>query len=209
MSAGDTAYYVDTSGGSDDHKGTSAQSAWKSLAKLDGTELKPGDKILLKAGYINRTSGNMKMRMTYASLDWKIPNPRKIIDFHLSGADEKAGFRGRGCSAFNQVFPLAAIRQKYPELTSYRGEEIDKYTAMTFMSNWDEKLNFYGNNWGAKHNNGVPLFMAHLMLGQPYMRSSTIYNWCAGPITTRKPDGSIEHNPVIYQRKSWPFDGGE
>ncbi len=49
-SPGDTTYYVDSSGGSDDHKGTSAQSAWKSLAKFDGIEFKPGDKILLKAG---------------------------------------------------------------------------------------------------------------------------------------------------------------
>jgi hypothetical protein len=40
-SPGDTTYYVDSSG-SDNHKGTSAQSAWKSLAKLYGIELKPG-----------------------------------------------------------------------------------------------------------------------------------------------------------------------
>jgi len=164
-----------------------------------------------RANHINRTSGNMKMMTTYAALDWDIPYPKKIIDFHLSGADEKAGFRGRGCSAFNQMFPLAAIRRKYPELASYRGDQIDKYTAMTFMtflSNWNEKLNFYGSRWDAKHNHGVVMFISHLMLDQPYMRSSTIYNWREGPIITRKPDGGIEHNLVIYTRKGFPYDGG-
>jgi len=163
------------------------------------------------ANHVNRTSGNMKMMTTYAALDWDIPHPKKIIDFHLSGADEKVGFRGRGCSAFNQMFPLAAIRRKYPELASYRGDEVDKYTAMTFMtflSNWNEKLNFYGARWDAKHNHGVAMFISHLMLDQPYMRSSTIYNWREGPIITRKPDGGIEHNPVIYTQKGFPYDGG-
>jgi len=103
-----------------------------------------------KANHINRTSGNMKMLVNYAVLDWEIPNPRKIIDFTLSGADAKAGFKGSGCSAFNQMFSLAAVRRKYPELVSYRGDEVDRYTAMTFMtflSTWNEKLNFYADNW--------------------------------------------------------------
>jgi len=43
-------YYVDSSNGNDDHEGTSARSAWKSLARLDSIELKPGDKVLLRAG---------------------------------------------------------------------------------------------------------------------------------------------------------------
>ena len=164
-----------------------------------------------QADHITRTNGNMKMLATYAALDWEIPSPRKIVDFTLSGADEKTGFQGSGCSVFNQLFALAAIRRKYPELADYRGGEIDRCTAMTFMTwlaNWDDEAGFYGKTWLAKHNHGVAMFMPMLLLDQPYMRGSTVYNWREGPIITRKPDGGIVLNPVIYQRKGYPFDGG-
>ena len=49
-SPGDTTYYVDLSGGSDGLEGTSPESAWQSLEKLNGIEFRPGDVILLKAG---------------------------------------------------------------------------------------------------------------------------------------------------------------
>jgi len=152
----------------------------------------------------------MKILCTYARFDWEIPAPRKIIDFHLGGATEAAGFRGSGCKAFNQMHPLAAIFRQHPKLTSYRGEEIDRYTAMTFktfLSNWNEKTNFYGNTWLGKHNNGVPLFMSHLMLDLPVMRVSTVYNWREGPILTRGEDGTIRRSKVIYQTKGFPFGG--
>lgn len=163
-----------------------------------------------KANFVNRTSGNMKILCTYARFDWKIPSPKKIIDYHLSGATEQAGFKGSGCSAFNQMHPLAAIFRQYPELAGYRGEEIDRYTAMTFMTflaTWDEKTNFYGNTWLGKHNNGVPMFMAHLMLDLPIMRVSTVYNWRENPIITRQKNGRIKRNKVIYQKKGSNFHG--
>lgn len=156
------------------------------------------------------TDGNMKMICSYAQFDWPIPAPKKIIDFHLSKANDKEGFRGSGCSAFNQMHPLAAIFRQYPDLSGYRGEEIDRYTAMTFMTflnNWNDKTNFYGNTWLGKHNNGVPLFMAHLMLDLPIMRVSTVYNWREGPIIIRHKDGSIRRNKVVYQTKGFPFGG--
>jgi len=45
-----TSYYVDAPGGSDNHHGITAQSAWKSLKNVENINLQPGDKILLKAG---------------------------------------------------------------------------------------------------------------------------------------------------------------
>ncbi len=162
------------------------------------------------AGFVSRTGGNMKILCTYAQFDWEIPSPKAIIDFHLSGATDKAGFEGSGCSAFNQMHPLAAIFRQYPDLSGYRGEEIDRYTAMTFMTflnNFNDKTNFYGTAWLGKHNNGVPLFMAHLMLDLPIMRVSTVYNWREGPILTRGADGTIRRNKVIYQTKGFPFGG--
>ena len=164
-----------------------------------------------EADHINRTSSNMKMLTTYAVLDWEIPNPKKIIDFTLSGANKEMGFAGSGCSAFNQMAALCIIRFKYPELSGYRHEEIDRYAAMTFMTfleNWSEETSFYGDTWLGKHNNGVVVDMATLLLDLPLKRASTIYNWREGPIVTRQADGTIHRNSVIYQRKGQPFAGG-
>jgi hypothetical protein len=94
------------------------------------------------------------------------------------------------------------------EVTDGKPIVIDRYTAMTFITfrdNWDERTNFYGSNWQGKHNNGVPLFMAHLMLDLPIIRVSTVYNWREGPIITRDKDGTISRSQVTYQTKGFPF----
>ena len=163
-----------------------------------------------ESDFINRTSGNMKILCTYARFDWPIPEPKNLIDYHLSGATEKAGFEGSGCAAFNQMHPLCCIYRQYPELRPYRGDEIDQYTAktfMTFLSNWNDKTNFYGETWLGKHNNGVVTFMTELLLDLPISRVSTIYNWRENPIITRNDDGTITRNEVIYQKKSFRFYG--
>ncbi|MFD0670687.1 LamG-like jellyroll fold domain-containing protein [Cohnella sp. GCM10027633] len=46
----ETTYYVDSAGGNDANAGTSANAAWQSLAKVNGTTFQPGDRILFKAG---------------------------------------------------------------------------------------------------------------------------------------------------------------
>jgi len=150
--------------------------------------------------------GNMKMLVTYCSHDWPIPDHKKLIDYTLSFATDKAGFAGRGCTSFNQTWSLAEARRQFPD--GYRGDEIDKYTAMTFttfLNNWDEKTNFYSNNWNGKHNNGVPLFMSHLMLDLPVMRGSAVYNWRQNPIIDRDKNGKIKRNKVIYQTPGFLF----
>jgi hypothetical protein len=43
-------YYVDCSGGNDNHAGTSASTAWKSVDKANKGKLQPGDSLLLKRG---------------------------------------------------------------------------------------------------------------------------------------------------------------
>jgi hypothetical protein len=162
------------------------------------------------ADFVNRTSGNMKILTVYDRFDWEIPEPKKIIDYHISGATEKAGFEGSGCSAFNQMQPLATIFRQYPELLGYRGEEMNKYTAMTFitfMRNWDESTNFYGKTWLGKHNNGVVVNMSVLMLDLPLTRVNTLYNWREVPILSRDKNGKIMLNKVIYQKKGFGFHG--
>ncbi|WNR46166.1 CARDB domain-containing protein [Paenibacillus roseipurpureus] len=43
-------YYVDDINGNNNNEGTSEQTAWKTLAKVNGTTFQPGDHILFKAG---------------------------------------------------------------------------------------------------------------------------------------------------------------
>ena len=45
-------YYVDAVNGSDENEGTSPKAAWKSLDKVNQTELQPGDKVLFCRGQI-------------------------------------------------------------------------------------------------------------------------------------------------------------
>jgi hypothetical protein len=43
-------YYVDSAGGDDKLPGTTAETAWRSLEKVNATTFQPGDRIVLKAG---------------------------------------------------------------------------------------------------------------------------------------------------------------
>jgi len=45
-----TSYYVDARSGDDANPGSSPESAWKTLAKVNATTFHPGDRILLKSG---------------------------------------------------------------------------------------------------------------------------------------------------------------
>ncbi|WP_019912456.1 discoidin domain-containing protein [Paenibacillus sp. HW567] len=48
--AAGTTYYVDSASGNDSANGTSAATAWKSLAKVNATTFQPGDQLLFKSG---------------------------------------------------------------------------------------------------------------------------------------------------------------
>ena len=49
-------YYVDASNGDDSHDGTSAATAWKTIAKVNGSSFLAGDQILFKRGEVWRES---------------------------------------------------------------------------------------------------------------------------------------------------------
>jgi len=49
---GSAAYYVDSAAGNDSASGTSPETAWKSLTKVNATTFHPGDRILLKSGSV-------------------------------------------------------------------------------------------------------------------------------------------------------------
>ncbi len=43
-------YFIDSQAGDDQHQGTSIKQAWKSLAKVNAQQFKPGDRVLFKRG---------------------------------------------------------------------------------------------------------------------------------------------------------------
>lgn len=49
---GTTAYYIDPDNGKDSNTGTSENTAWKTIAKVNATTFQPGNSILLKSGGI-------------------------------------------------------------------------------------------------------------------------------------------------------------
>jgi hypothetical protein len=148
--------------------------------------------------------GNMKMLVTYCTYNWPIPDHKALIDFMLDYANGQ--FKGRGCHAMNQVWVLANTRRMYPD--GYRGAEIDNalgQSLLTFLENWDENLNFYGNVWSAKHNLCMVHYMAQLLLDIPFKRGSGIYNWRLVPVITRHEDGTVTRNKVTYTTPGYPF----
>lgn len=72
-------YYIDSDNGNDSNDGKSEDTAWKSLAKVTGTKLLAGDKVLLKRGctfnevfQVNDAVGTIKQQIlisTYGSGD--------------------------------------------------------------------------------------------------------------------------------------------
>jgi hypothetical protein len=59
VQSGATTYYVDNGGGDDANSGTSSNTPWKTLAKVNGTTFVGGDYILFKAGGV--WSGNTQL----------------------------------------------------------------------------------------------------------------------------------------------------
>jgi hypothetical protein len=161
-----------------------------------------------QAGHHNTVNGIFKVFVSYERYHWPIQYKKQIVDFVLSGADQNKGFAGSGCSVFDPMMVLSVIRNRGE---TYRAADIDRVTAktfLTFLDNWDEKRNWYrGNNWNAKHNNAIPMYMAGLILDQPYFKISTIYNWREKRIITRGNDGNVTMNKAVYQTRGQPFGG--
>jgi len=80
-----TTYYVSPSG-NDDHPGTSAEAAWRTLDKVNSTDLSPGDKVLFEAG--REFSGHLLL----TAEDAGTPTQPVVIGSYGSGrATIKAG----------------------------------------------------------------------------------------------------------------------
>ncbi len=86
-----TTYYVDSGRGSDGNPGTSSGKAWKTLAKVNETLFKPGDRILLASN--SRFTGQL-MPKGSGALDNGRPLPF-VIDAYGKGAKPLIDAEGR------------------------------------------------------------------------------------------------------------------
>ena len=154
-------------------------------------------------------NGNMKIGTVYRHYGWPIPDHKAMIDFTLDYIEADGRFKGRGCVAFNQMFSMSEARRQFPD--GYRVDELDEAFAqsfLTFLENWREQVNFYDNSWIAIFNNGVPRYMANMLLDLPIMNGCAVYNWREGPIITRGKDGTITRNKVIYTKPGYSIMDG-
>lgn len=163
----------------------------------------------VEAPHSNVVNGIFKLFVTYERLGWEIPRQRAIVDFVLGGADRERGFGGQGCSVFDPMQVLYVLRCRG---NGHRAEEVDAATAasfLTFLDNWDDGAGWFREGtWHGKHNLGIPLYMASLLLDHPYMRINTIYNWREGPMILRSPDSSVRLRPgIIHHTRGHLFTG--
>jgi hypothetical protein len=86
LAAVGTSYYVDSSGGNDANNGSSAGTAWRSLAKVNGFTFQPGDELLFKAGEV--WSGQLHPKGS--------GNSANIIAIDQYGTGNKPRFDGQG-----------------------------------------------------------------------------------------------------------------
>lgn len=88
---GYTVYYVDSESGSDNNSGTSPNSAWKSLEKVNSIIFKPGDSILFRAncswtGTLEpKGSGNSSKQITISMYDYTSLPRRTRNKPHIEG----------------------------------------------------------------------------------------------------------------------------
>ena len=154
-------------------------------------------------------NGIFKLFVAYEGLRWPIHNQEKIVEFVLSGADPRHGFGGKGCSVFDPMQVLYILRGRGCNHRLEKGDEAAAASFLTFLENWDEDHSWFREgSWDGKHNLGIPLYMASLLLDHPYMKINTIYNWREGPIIRRLPNGSIAlREELTYSTRGYPFTG--
>ena len=147
-------------------------------------------------------NGMFKVLVSYESFNWKINFPRQIIDFLIDErADPKRGFDGEGtCSIFDPMMVAWVLRNRG---CSHRREEINEVVAKSFIAfkdRWDDESGWFKlGTWQEKHNFGMPLYMAAVILELPIMEICGIYNWRRNPLITRNDDGTVTVNEVTFE----------
>lgn len=146
-------------------------------------------------------NGMFKIMVSYQTLNWKINYPEQIIDFLIDvRADPRSGFDGEGtCSIFDPMMVAWVLQNRGCD---HRKEEIKEIVAKSFLAfkrRWNYDIGWFKKDtWQEKHNNGVPLYMADIILELPIMNITAPYNWRRNPVITRLDGGTVKINDVTF-----------
>ncbi|HEC44738.1 MAG TPA: hypothetical protein ENI20_18125 [Bacteroides sp.] len=142
-----TTWYVDAEKGSDNFDGSSVNSAWKSLEKVNSMVYQPGDEILFKSGcgwtgHLSPQGSGVKGRPIVIDKYGKGTLP--VID--------GAGMTGKGViSLYNQSF----WEINNLELTNYAMEQGDRRGVEVKASDWGLVQHIYLKNLHIHHIMGI------------------------------------------------------
>jgi parallel beta-helix repeat protein len=126
-----TTYFVDSAGGDDALAGTSAESAWKSFAKVNATVFQPGDRILLKAGSTWTAEGDAVASEAYDYTTWS-----GGVGTDVPGADATALLAPKGSGTADHPIVLSSYGEgAAPELNG-RGV-VNDVVQLTNQEHWD------------------------------------------------------------------------
>ena len=126
-----TTYYVDSTAGDDALAGTSAETAWKTFANVNATELQPGDRLLLKAGSSWTAEGDSVAREAYDYTTWSGGVGTDVV-----GPDATALLAPKGSGTADRPIVLSSYGDgSAPELNG-RGV-VNDVVQLTNQEHWD------------------------------------------------------------------------
>ena len=128
---GGTTYYVDSQAGDDAADGLAPATAWRSFANVNGTDFRPGDRILLKAGSSWSASGTEVAREAYDYTTWSSGQPT-----HVSAPDGTALLAPGGSGTAEAPIILSSYGEgAAPELNG-RGV-VNDVLQLSNQEHWD------------------------------------------------------------------------
>ncbi len=153
-----TVYYLDGSNGSDSQDGTSPETAWKSLEKVNATCFLPGDQILLKSGCI--WNGQL-----WPKGDGAEGKPIRLASY---GEGSKPVINGNGTGA---SFRENANRDPYMQFYSGAVQLIDQsYWEIEDLEVTNNDTNYASNRSGILiYNDGAKGAQKHIYIRRCYV----------------------------------------
>lgn len=124
-------YYVNSISGNDNNSGTSPAQAWKSLAKVNAMNVKPGDKILFCQG----STFNGMLRLKNGGV---AENPLVVSSYAGTGSSEKPVIDAEGYPAAIFIKNAGNIRIEGLELTSDAGAPMEEKARTLRYGIWVE-----------------------------------------------------------------------
>ncbi|MGP0225129.1 PxKF domain-containing protein [Paenarthrobacter sp. NCHU4564] len=125
-----TTYFVDSAAGNDAANGTTAGTAWKTFAKVNGKTFAPGDRILLKAGSSWSAEGTQVAKEAFDYTQWNNGAPSDV-----TGADPSFLLAPRGSgTAANPIVLSSYGTGAAPELSG-RGV-VNDTVQLTNQQHW-------------------------------------------------------------------------